>query len=158
MISLQAQLSFHMISSTDNIHTTIISSNKKHLKIMSNTLHSLKSGNPPSPVTPKEWKKIGKLITKMCCKPIKTMVELPTGGDLNVQLKPSCVAVRRCSGCCDSPLFECRPTKVIEKKFKVVAVWYCSYCHHRRHYHFYSVITIVFIDIICFQSSLCHYY
>lgn len=73
-------------------------------------------------LTPKEWKKIGKLITKMCCKPIKTMVELPTGGDLNVQLKPSCVAVRRCSGCCDSPLFECRPTKVIEKKFKVIAM------------------------------------
>ncbi|ROT77078.1 Vascular endothelial growth factor A [Penaeus vannamei] len=73
-------------------------------------------------LTPKEWKKIGKLITKMCCKPIKTMVELPTGGDLNVQLKPSCVAVRRCSGCCDSPLFECRPTKVTEKKFKVIAM------------------------------------
>ncbi|XP_037796444.1 LOW QUALITY PROTEIN: uncharacterized protein LOC119591770 [Penaeus monodon] len=63
----------------------------------------------------KEWRKLEKLIKKMCCKAVKTMVELPTEGDSRVQLKPSCVAVRRCSGCCDSRLFECRPTEISVK-------------------------------------------
>ncbi|XP_037796336.1 vascular endothelial growth factor A-like [Penaeus monodon] len=70
----------------------------------------------------KEWRKLEKLIKKMCCKAVKTMVELPTEGDSRVQLKPSCVAVRRCSGCCDSRLFECRPTEISVKTFKVIAL------------------------------------
>ncbi|XP_063603478.1 vascular endothelial growth factor A-like [Penaeus indicus] len=83
-------------------------------------------------LTSKEWNKLAKLIKKMSCKPVKTMVELPTGGDSRLQLKPSCVAVKRCSGCCDSPLFECRPTKISVKTFKVIAVGHSEHARKVR--------------------------
>ncbi|KAJ4435949.1 hypothetical protein ANN_18572 [Periplaneta americana] len=46
---------------------------------------------------------------KMKCKPKKTAVELPEAR-YGYTYYPQCVALQRCSGCCNSDLLECKPT------------------------------------------------
>lgn len=72
-------------------------------------------------MTPNERKKLDKLIKNknVQCKPKKAVVELPNDEKPLVMLKPSCVYIKQCGGCCDSPLLECRPEVVKNRKFKV---------------------------------------
>ncbi|XP_069999187.1 vascular endothelial growth factor D isoform X4 [Penaeus vannamei] len=74
-------------------------------------------------MTPNERKKLDKLIKNknVQCKPKKAVVELPNDEKPLVMLKPSCVYIKQCGGCCDSPLLECRPEVVKNRKFKVLA-------------------------------------
>lgn len=68
-----------------------------------------------------ERKKLDKLIKNknVQCKPKKAVVELPNDEKPLVMLKPSCVYIKQCGGCCDSPLLECLPEVVKVRKFKV---------------------------------------
>nr|QFZ96016.1 platelet-derived growth factor [Periplaneta americana] len=52
---------------------------------------------------------------KMKCRPKKTAVELPEAR-YGYTYYPQCVSLQRCSGCCNSDLLECKPTKVTTVK------------------------------------------
>lgn len=71
-----------------------------------------------------EQKKLNKLLKNknIQCNPKKAVVKLPNDDAPYVMLKPSCVYVRQCGGCCDSHLLECRPTQIKRRKFKVLAL------------------------------------
>ncbi|XP_042878299.1 vascular endothelial growth factor A-like isoform X2 [Penaeus japonicus] len=75
-------------------------------------------------MTQSDRQKLDKLIKnkKVQCNPKKSVVELPNDEKPLVMLKPSCVYIKQCGGCCDSPLLECLPEKVKERKFKVLAI------------------------------------
>ncbi|XP_063603477.1 vascular endothelial growth factor C-like isoform X5 [Penaeus indicus] len=83
----------------------------------------IKTVSPLSEMSASERKKLDKLIQNknVKCKPKKAVVELPNDEKPLVILKPSCVYIRQCGGCCDSPLLECLPELVKERKFKVLA-------------------------------------
>lgn len=74
-------------------------------------------------ISAKDQKALNKLMNNknVLCKPRKTVVELePTKP--NQELKPHCVYIKRCGGCCDSDLLECKPTAKKTRKFKVLNV------------------------------------
>ncbi|XP_047492450.1 vascular endothelial growth factor A-like isoform X5 [Penaeus chinensis] len=83
----------------------------------------IKTVSPLSEMSPSDRKKLDKLIKNknVQCKPKKAVVELPNDEKPSVMLKPSCVYIKQCGGCCDSPLLECLPELVKERKFKVLA-------------------------------------
>ncbi|CAL4115652.1 unnamed protein product [Meganyctiphanes norvegica] len=74
-------------------------------------------------ISDKDQKALNKLMNNknVLCKPRKTVVELKSPKP-NMELKPHCVYIRQCGGCCDSDLLECRPTEVKSRKFKVLNV------------------------------------
>ncbi|XP_071530907.1 uncharacterized protein [Panulirus ornatus] len=77
-----------------------------------------------SDLSDKDWRKFRKLRKNknISCSPKKAVVELPNDEPHRVTLLPSCVYIRRCSGCCQATSLQCRPTKVKNKKFKVMAL------------------------------------
>ncbi|XP_037796719.1 vascular endothelial growth factor C-like isoform X5 [Penaeus monodon] len=83
----------------------------------------IKTVSPLSEMSASERKKLDKLIKNknVQCKPKKAVVELPNDEKPLVMLKPSCVYIKQCGGCCDSPLLECLPEVVKVRKFKVLA-------------------------------------
>lgn len=65
----------------------------------------------------KKWKKIDKLMKdkRIKCKPKKMAVPLPNPN--HTQLKPECVYIKQCGGCCNSPQLECVPIRTKKKTF-----------------------------------------
>lgn len=51
------------------------------------------------------------------CKPKKMAVPLPNPN--HTELKPECVYIKQCSGCCNSPHLECVPSRTKTKTFPV---------------------------------------
>ncbi|XP_072890216.1 platelet-derived growth factor subunit B-like [Hemitrygon akajei] len=58
----------------------------------------------------------------------------------NFYLWPSCVEVQRCSGCCNSRIYKCQPTKVQERRVKVRKQVY------RRKGNMIKMVEVVIID------------
>ncbi|XP_066970354.1 vascular endothelial growth factor A-like isoform X8 [Macrobrachium rosenbergii] len=73
-------------------------------------------------ISKKDQKKLQALLKnkKIKCNPKKAVVELPNEESHLTILKPSCVYIKQCGGCCDSPHLECRPTGNKTRKFKVL--------------------------------------
>ncbi|XP_068211148.1 vascular endothelial growth factor C-like isoform X2 [Palaemon carinicauda] len=73
-------------------------------------------------ISKKDQKKLQALLKnkKIKCNPKKAVVELPNEDSHHTILKPSCVYIKQCGGCCDSPHLECRPTNNKTRKFKVL--------------------------------------
>ncbi|KAK7079291.1 hypothetical protein SK128_000602 [Halocaridina rubra] len=91
--------------------------------LIRNRRKSSNRGDSKGPtITPAQQKKLTKLLKnkKIQCNPKKAVVELPND-DPFMTLKPSCVYIKQCSGCCESPLLECRPTQIKNRKFEVMA-------------------------------------
>ncbi|KAK3860272.1 hypothetical protein Pcinc_033663 [Petrolisthes cinctipes] len=89
-------------------------------------------GNPFNPNTApelsemsqKDQNKLAKLLRdkRVVCKPKKTVVRLPNTEPESVMLRPHCVYIKQCSGCCDHTLLECTPTRNKTRRFPVMAV------------------------------------
>ncbi|XP_045583267.2 vascular endothelial growth factor D isoform X2 [Procambarus clarkii] len=77
-----------------------------------------------SDLSANDQKKLQALLRdkKVQCNPKKVVVELPNSEPHAVTLKPSCVYIKQCGGCCDSHYLECRPTQTKNKRFKVLAI------------------------------------
>ncbi|XP_053627582.1 vascular endothelial growth factor D isoform X2 [Cherax quadricarinatus] len=75
-------------------------------------------------LTDSEMKKLQALLKdkKVQCNPKKVVVELPNQEPHLLTLKPSCVYIKQCGGCCDSSHLECRPTVTKNKRFKVLVI------------------------------------
>jgi hypothetical protein len=48
---------------------------------------------------------------KVACKPRATLTELPPAA-FGSTYYPQCVTVKRCGGCCNSALLECKPVNI----------------------------------------------
>lgn len=72
----------------------------------------------------KVQKKLTKLLRdkRVLCKPKKMVVPLPNDEPNSVMLKPPCVYIKQCSGCCDHALLECTPVRNKTRKFPVMAI------------------------------------
>ncbi|KAK4323687.1 hypothetical protein Pmani_005621 [Petrolisthes manimaculis] len=72
----------------------------------------------------KDQNKLAKLLRdkRVVCKPKKTVVRLPNTEPDSVMLRPHCVYIKQCSGCCDHSLLECTPTRNKTRRFPVMAV------------------------------------
>nr|ASU10867.1 PDGF and VEGF related factor 1 [Pacifastacus leniusculus] len=77
-----------------------------------------------SDMSPSDQKKLQALLKdkKVQCNPKKVVVELTNSDPHAVTLRPSCVYIKQCGGCCDSHHLECRPIQTKNKRFKVLAI------------------------------------
>lgn len=72
----------------------------------------------------KKWQKVQKLMKdkRIKCKPKKAAVPLPNPNPFHTELKPECVYIKQCSGCCNSPQLECVPVRTKTKTFPAMAI------------------------------------
>ncbi|KAK8375840.1 hypothetical protein O3P69_008528 [Scylla paramamosain] len=72
----------------------------------------------------KRWKKVQNLMKdkRIKCKPKKAAVPLPNPNPYHTVLKPECVYIKQCSGCCNSPQLECVPVRTKTKTFPAMAI------------------------------------
>ncbi|MPC16851.1 Vascular endothelial growth factor A [Portunus trituberculatus] len=77
-----------------------------------------------SQVRSAKWQKLHKLMMdkRIKCKPKKAAVPLPNPNPYHTQLKPECVYIKQCSGCCNSPKLECVPVRTRTKTFPAMAI------------------------------------
>jgi len=67
--------------------------------------------------------RVNKNIEDARCKSLWTMVAVPRRkGERHTVFEPCQVRVKRCQGCCASPLMECRPVSKVMKKFDILAL------------------------------------
>ncbi|XP_066271785.1 platelet-derived growth factor subunit A-like [Branchiostoma lanceolatum] len=60
------------------------------------------------------------------CIPREVPVPVPVDPKPNLVVWPSCVSVTRCGGCCNSDLYECKPSKSSSEVFSIMKLFYSA--------------------------------